>query len=158
LKARRPEDVRSAAAYFDRPCQKRNEAAYEQVNVVSEDEVDDLVAQVNAFGAWVEEEVAAFGAWVDAELHPRGPDTAEGWLRCQNACGIGILRTPRVKTRLQSARHTPPRSLNPFRYGRSMCCFAPSRGTRRLVRRARVRRDLSSRSVGACLRRWEAHF
>ena len=55
LKERLPEDRRSFAEYFDRARRKRNTAAYEQSDVVSAGELDDLSEQVNRFREWVEE-------------------------------------------------------------------------------------------------------
>ena len=53
LKARLPEDHHDAADFFDRARRKRNKAAYEQVNVVSESEVKDLIKQTHSFREWV---------------------------------------------------------------------------------------------------------
>ena len=60
LKTRLPEDMRSIADYFGRARRKRNTAAYDRVNIVSEGEVNDLIAQVHTFRAWVNEEVQRF--------------------------------------------------------------------------------------------------
>lgn len=57
LKTRLPEDMRSISDYFDRARRKRNTVAYDQVNVVSEGEVNDLIAQVDQFRRWAEQEV-----------------------------------------------------------------------------------------------------
>lgn len=57
LKTRLPAEMRNVAEYFDRARRKRNAAAYDRVNVVSERDVDDLIEQVGAFRAWVEAEV-----------------------------------------------------------------------------------------------------
>jgi len=53
LKTRLPEDLRGVADYLDRARRKRNEAAYEQANVVSESEVEDLIEQTRSFREWV---------------------------------------------------------------------------------------------------------
>jgi len=66
LKTRLPAGMRNVAEYLDRARRKRNAAAYDRVNVVSEGDVDDLIEQVDAF--W---------AWVDAEVHQRGRGTRE---------------------------------------------------------------------------------
>jgi uncharacterized protein (UPF0332 family) len=55
LKERLPEDRRSVAEYFDRARRKRNTAAYEQANVVSAGELNDLIEQVERFRQWVEQ-------------------------------------------------------------------------------------------------------
>lgn len=57
LKMHLPEDQGQIADYFDRARRKRNAAAYDRINVVSEGEVDDLIAQVEAFRVWVNAEV-----------------------------------------------------------------------------------------------------
>ncbi len=57
LKDRLPEDQRHFAEYFDRARRKRNIAAYEQVNVASEAEVDDLIERMSTFRAWVKRQV-----------------------------------------------------------------------------------------------------
>jgi len=57
LKGRLPRDRQHFAEYFDRARRKRNIAAYEQANVASEAEVDDLIERVSAFQAWVKEQV-----------------------------------------------------------------------------------------------------
>lgn len=61
LKTRLPAEMRNVAEYFDRARRKRNAAAYDRVNVVSERDVDDLIEQVGAFRAWVEAEVRQRG-------------------------------------------------------------------------------------------------
>lgn len=65
LRERLPEDRRSFAEYFDRARRKRNMAAYEQANVVSAGELDDLIEQVERFRKWVEKAVRESG--VDRE-------------------------------------------------------------------------------------------
>ena len=57
LKDRLPEDQRPVAEYFDRARRKRNIAAYQQADVVSETEVDDLIERASAFRDWVGERV-----------------------------------------------------------------------------------------------------
>jgi len=61
LKERLPKDKAHIADYFDRARRKRHAAAYEQVNVVSSSELDDLVEQVKQFREWVEPAVREVG-------------------------------------------------------------------------------------------------
>jgi uncharacterized protein (UPF0332 family) len=61
LKERLPEDRRSVAEYFDRARRKRNTAAYEQANVVSAGELNDLIEQVERFREWVEQVLCKSG-------------------------------------------------------------------------------------------------
>lgn len=57
LRTQLPVDKQNLADFLDRARRKRNTAAYEQVNVVSEAEVNDLISQIQAFNTWVAEEV-----------------------------------------------------------------------------------------------------
>lgn len=57
LESQLPSGIRTFADYFDRARRKRNVLSYDHVNVASAGEVEDLIGQVRAFGAWVTEEV-----------------------------------------------------------------------------------------------------
>lgn len=56
LRTRLPAEIQAFSDYFDRARRKRNAAFYDQVNVVSEGEVNDLIQQVETFQAWVTSE------------------------------------------------------------------------------------------------------
>ncbi len=56
LRTQLPAEMQAFGDYFDRARRKRNAAFYDQVNVVSESDVNDLIQQVETFQAWVTSE------------------------------------------------------------------------------------------------------